>query len=274
MKTHKLLPYRLFHMPSMYKMSKVAYQLGKIVTFKAMIGAENAVKSFVFINGPIFLMTFGSDTKSSPETQADVIIPLGKSLGTMQLIRNIGEAMSPIFCEKEYAESCKALSRVAGFAAQTWMLNQTAAAGVVKGLSYERFGDSLPAVVVSESLAGMTSPIFIALNKINPISVINESNITKLVKESTAGLAQGIKIAPYIYAAIQCSFLPIVTSKLPNPFDTTLCAALITQINPLVVYNTTKALIDKTLPSPAYNTTEDLQNNLLGNHQDNVCFDS
>ena len=246
-------------MPSIYN---TAYETGKMLTYAVIIGAKNAATSFSFINIPIFLMTFGSDAKSSPDTQVNIITFVSKAVGSMQLVRNIGEEISPLLCGKEYEEPCKALSRVASFVTQTWMLNQTAAAGVVKGTSYELLGASLPAVMAAEALAEATNPMFIALDE--QYQGKEEFNSTKITEESSAGLLQGAWIGPYVYSSAQCSFLPVITGTLPNIYNAAFCAVLASKIDPSVVYNTTNALLGN------INT----ENTLPGECQDDVCLDS
>lgn len=207
----------------------------KLLAPAIITGTKKAIIGFSLISIPTFITYNGADSHKLAKGEEGLITFVSKALFSMNLVMNIGQEVAPILCGP-YKEHCKTAARIGSYATQTWMFNQTAAAGIAKGISFEFLGSNYKAFIISETIGTVSNSIFSALYNHNSSKINGTEIYNNLVRDLT--------INNHVYTSFTCIFKPIMMGLEPNPFEKFLFAYHIAYINPDIVYNTSVNLIE------------------------------
>lgn len=196
-------------------------------------GLEKAVIKFTLINIPAYLLYFGSDTHSLPEGQEGKIIESAKGAIAMHIIQNVGTELIKEFMPNKKLE---AFVHISGCVAQASITGKALVSGLIRGSAYEVFGMSYASVIITEGLYSGSNALISNFNNNNSIS-------KEVLVDSLISAYKGAEAANYLYAAVQCSFLPLTASKIPDMTGAMLCYTFLPEVNISKVHNISKAII-------------------------------
>lgn len=196
-------------------------------------GLEKAVIKFTLINIPAYLLYFGSNTHSLPEGQEGKIIESGKGAIAMHIIQNVGTELIKEFIPNKKLE---AFIHISGCVVQASITGKSLVSGLIRGSAYETFGMSYESVIITEGLYSGSNTLISGFNKNNSLS-------KEILSDSLISAYNGAKASNYLYAAVQCSFLPLTASKIPDLTGEMLCYTFLPDVNISKVYHISKSII-------------------------------
>lgn len=218
----------------------------KVITPALITGTKKAILGFGLINIPFFIGYHGSEGNKIMPGSEPIIIDLYKSLFVMGLVSNIGSELSPILCGP-YQNYCAPLARTTGYTIQTIMSHQTAASGFIRGIIAESLGFNYHSIIISESLASASEPVFQYLHqeyKSEKLLDINISSFPKLANEPYSELLMGFEVAHYVHAAIALVYLPALSQAFPGMNEIMLYEPLLANLNSTQAYESAITILN------------------------------
>lgn len=192
-----------------------------ILLTKAGIGAFKATIKLLTINVPSYVVYFGADEHKIPDNQVGKIANLLKAAFAMHSISSVGSELFP---------KHSLIFDVLGCGVQSYLNNNHFLPGALRAASYEFFGFSYPAVMVSESIYGASASLLTGVNR-GDFSV---AHIYDSVHKSA-------EASNYLYASVQAVHLPIVNMQQPDLFYGALFIDFLSQVNFSNLYDNSDA---------------------------------